>query len=653
MQTEENSTVGSTQATPGFSRWRFLLGHAGAFLFLSTILRAVLALGFRPTSAVSAGDWIRAFAVGLHFDVAMTAVLFVPLAWLTGILAPRVWISWHRMWLSLVLFIAWAVLCFVLIGEGYFFEEFRSRYNTVAIDYLIYPHEVFVNIWDTYNVPVVIGTIVVLATMMVWRGWRVARVRTATGVVGARWRPALGWTAIAVALGATVRIEEARFSSERTINEIANNTFVSVLTAAFTRNLDYAQFYPTMPRDEAYARARKLVATPDATYSGPADSLQRKIAGDGSRPRLNVMLLLEESLGSEFWGSLGRPGASLTPQLDRIAAEEGLLFDNLYADGNRTIRGYEGVFCSFPPLPGDAIVARDRSEHIETVARALARDGYDTTFVYAGRGLFDGTRPFTTANGWSNFVELKDFKSPEFTTVWGVCNEDLYKRAIEEARDRHAKGLPFFLTTMSVSNHKPYTYPAGHIAENPLEKTRENVVKYSDYALGRFFEMARKEAYWTNTIFVVIADHGARVYGSQTIPIRSYEIPMLVVGPAVVPKPARASMLGCQLDVAPTLLGMIGRPYESVFFGRDLLRHPTMPGRVLLNHNRSIGIYSDQRLVVFSLNRKVEYFRGDPKVGQMERATEPDATMRELEMDATALFQIGDELYMNRRFRLP
>jgi phosphoglycerol transferase MdoB-like AlkP superfamily enzyme len=206
---------------------------------------------------------------------------------------------------------------------------------------------------------------------------------------------------------------------------------------------------------------------------------------------------------------------------------------------------------------------------------------------------------------------------------------------------------------MSVSNHKPYTYPAGRIAENPRDKSRANVVKYSDYALARFFEQAKSEKFWQDTIFVVVGDHGARVYGSQSIPIRSYEIPFLVLGPAVAREPRRVSTLGCQLDITPTILGMIGRPYETTFFGHDLLKVESGHERVLLHHNRSVGIYQDQRLVVFSLNRQVEYFTGDPKNGQMQRVTTADQKSKELEQDATALFQVGDDLYMNRRYTFP
>jgi len=452
-----------------------------------------------------------------------------------------------------------------------------------------------------------------------------------------------------VVLYCTISINEAGFSNERVVGEIAKNGQFSFASAAITRHLDYTAFYKTLPRAEAFARARRLLAEPGTEFIDSAEGLQRRIFGSLDRPRLNVVLLLEESFGSEFWGVLGSHYRGLTPEMDRLA-NESLLFTNIYASGNRTVRGLEGVLASFPPLPGDSIVVRHLSHNVETIARVLKRDGYDTLFCYGGRGLFDGMRSFALENGYDRFIERKHFDAPTFTTGWGVCDEDLYARSIKECGALAATGRPFFTTILSVSNHKPYTYPCGRIPENPDERKRNNAVKYSDYALGRFFAAARKESFYTNTIFVVVADHGARVYGSQNIPIHSYEIPLLVTGPAVVKTPQRISRLGCSLDVAPTILGLLGRPYESLFFGKDLLKPSEYPDRVLINHNRDIGFFRNDRLVTMGLNQSDEFYRGNPKLEEMRRVRELDTTDYELERDAIALFQTADELYMHEQY---
>src|SRR4029077_8803507 len=167
-----------------------------------------------------------------------------------------------------------------------------------------------------------------------------------------------------------------------------NNGSLSFVNAALTRDLDYHAFYPTMNKDEAYRRVRRMLAETGADMTDPTNSILRHVAGDSTRPKLNVVILMEESLGSEFWGCLGRSN-TLTPEMDKLALSEGLLFTNLYACGNRTVRGFEGVLSSFPPLPGDSIVKRDRSQNVETIARVLKRDGYSTLFAYGGRGVFD------------------------------------------------------------------------------------------------------------------------------------------------------------------------------------------------------------------------------------------------------------------------
>jgi phosphoglycerol transferase MdoB-like AlkP superfamily enzyme len=299
-------------------------------------------------------------------------------------------------------------------------------------------------------------------------------------------------------------------------------------------------------------------------------------------------------------------------------------------------------------------VTRDRSDNVESIARVLKRDGYNTVFFYGGRGLFDGMRSFTTRNGYDRFIEQKDFPNPNFTTIWGVSDEEVFARAIQEFRELNKTGQPFLGTVMSVSNHKPYTYPPGRISEDPLKPkpTRHKVVKYSDWCLGQFFQAAKKEAFWTNTIFVVVADHGARVYGSQSIPIHSYEIPLVILGPAIVKEPVRVGQLGCSLDVTPTVLGLLGRPYETMFFGRDLLKMEPEHGRVFINHNRDIGVMERDRLAVLGLMQSEEFYEGNPKEVNMKPMTQPDDITREIQRDAIATYQVADDLYMRELYRL-
>jgi len=627
-------------------------------------LRLVLFAQFRPSAPMS--DDLLAFADGLLRDFIAAGWLSLPLvSWLLLMPDASFGAKWHRVLFWSVCLIFWFGQIFLLFVEYFFFDEFRSRFNTVAVDYLQYPKEVFVNIWDSYHVGIVMGVCLALALCWVLATRKLFRAMWERPFARSGMLKATAVTALVVAVipllitaatltgvhDSPLRISGAHVSNDRTLNEIANNGEVAFFAAAWTHNLDYGAFYRTLSKPEGYRRARRLLTEPGCQFVEPGESIRRRIVGDAAKPKLNVVIFLEESFGSEFWGCLGRTN-TLTPEMDKLAATEGMLFTNIYASGNRTVRGMEGVLSSFPPMPGESIVKRDLSDNVETVARVLKRDGYSTLFLYGGRGVFDGMRSFAVRNGYERFIEQKHFEHPTFTTIWGVCDEDLYNRSVEEFRELAKTGKPFFATVLSVSNHKPYTYPQGKIPEDPAQQRRENAVKYSDYALGQFFRAARIETFWTNTIFVVVADHGARVYGEQTIPIHSYEIPLLITGPAVIQKPGRVGELGCSLDVGPTVLGLVGRPYETLFFGHDLLRCEAGAGRALFNHNRDIGLLARERLVILGLMASDEFYTGDPKLGEMKPLPHPNDGDRELEQDAEAIFQVADDLYMHQRYRL-
>lgn len=692
-----NDRAASTEPVPGPGA---LLGFPLAIATVAMIawqgLRIALWIRFAPPG-LSLLDSLRCLGGGAFSDVAFALFGVTVLIGISGLLASilslptlllrpfgvRAWRPMWRLLFRIAVTVGLMVGIFLGFSEWYFFAEFESRFNTVAIDYLIYPHEVFTNLRESYPLPL-IGAVCFLGggflSLLFFRRWPPA---WETSGRTRRWGAAIVWAGLSLLAVVISQSTRSTISRQRVVNELAANGWASALRAAWSRNLSYPDFYPVMDRAEAFRRARTLLGAPGVTFVGPPatalpptaadgsvdpvlserwlddarDSLRRRIPGDPSKPRLNVCIIVEESLGSEYWGSLGRTvdgkPDTLTPRMDAVANRHGALFTQLLADGNRTIRGLEAIFSSFPPLPGDSILARDRTENVEAIAQVLRRDGYSTVFLYAGHGTFDYIRSYALGNGWDRLVEESDFHDPAFRTAWGVSDEDLLHRGIEEMRALHATGKPFLTSFMTVSNHRPFTYPKGRIPEDPDARKRDHAVRYSDWALGDFFERAEKEPFWKDTLFVVIADHGARVYGSQTIPLKSYQIPLVIVAPALFSQPRRIDVNGSQLDVTPTLLGMIGRPYESLFFGHDLLQ----PGagdrtRCLMHHNRSIAVYHQQRQSVFGLNRTIEYWSGEPGSGTMARVNEADEAAIRLRDDGIALFQAADELYTARRFSL-
>ncbi len=647
----KNEAIKTANTSWTRSRLGFALFWLAGLVVGWTVLRVVLETSFGPKGQPF-GEVALAFLSGFQRDVFVGLWYVAPLLLYMYVLPEKIWSKrWHRGLFWSVGALAMFLILFLLVVEYFFFDEFKSRFNTVAVDYLLFPQEVFVNIWESYHTGIVIMACLAATAGWLWAAMKRFAPMWETPVPRGRLLASLGvCITVALALSFGIGLKGPHVSTNRTLNEIANDGTLSFIAAFWTHQLDYSAFYQTMGKDEAYQRVRRMLTEPNSKFLEDGHSIRRAVAGNPGLPKLNVVVILEESFGSPFWGCLGRTN-TLTPCMDKLATTEGLLFSNIYASGNRTVRGMEGVLSSFPPLPGDSIVKRHLTDNVETVARVLRRDGYTNLFLYGGRGVFDSMRSYAVRNGYDQFIEQHDFKKPLFSTIWGVCDEDLFGRGLEEFRALSKANQPFFATMLTVSNHRPYTFPEGRIPD-PQGK-RNSVVKYTDYALGKFFEQARQEPFWTNTIFVVVADHGARVYGKQTIPIHSYEIPFVVLGPAAVREPARIAALGCSLDVGPTILGLIGRPYETLFFGRDLLRQPDAPGRVFLNHNRDIGMLANERMVVLGLMQNLEFYTGEPKRAEMALLTgTPSEADMELAHDCMAIYEVADDLYMHQRYAL-
>ncbi len=446
------------------TRIRFPLFFAGIALFCWTLLRLALWWRFAP-SETTLSETLMLLLAGLHTDLVWaligSMVLIAFSAFLTTIVAAvpvlvlklfgiRAWKPVWKVLFRIAITVGCTVGVFLVISEWFFFDEFDSRFNTVAIDYLIYPHEVFTNLRESYPLPLIIASCLLGGVGIAWLGFKKCPPAWDALVWSSKVK-FIGFYALACLVAhQTIFSGETSFSRQRVVNQLADNGWASAAYAAWSRNLDYKAFYRTMDRREAFVRARKVLAEPGADFPFPEppalppepmtqetediwlktarDSLVREIAGDASKPKRNVCIIAEESFGSEFWGCLGRnvngKAHTLTPRMDALAAQEGLLFTRILADGNRTIRGMEAIFSSIPPLPGDSILARDKSENVETIARVLKRDGYNTLFCYAGRGTFDFIKSYVSHNGWDRLVEESDFTNPVHRTAWGVSDED-------------------------------------------------------------------------------------------------------------------------------------------------------------------------------------------------------------------------------------
>jgi phosphoglycerol transferase MdoB-like AlkP superfamily enzyme len=297
-------------------------------------------------------------------------------------------------------------------------------------------------------------------------------------------------------------------------------------------------------------------------------------------------------------------------------------------------------------MPPESILRRPGGAHVSNWGGVMRAQGYHTTFLYGGYGYFDNMNAFYSSNGFE-VIDRANIPNVRFANIWGVSDEDLFDRALQHFDEEHAKKEPFFAVVMTTSNHKPFTFRPGLEAQGipPKGGGREAGVRYADFALGYFLEEAKKHPWFDDTIFVVIADHGARVYGRQDIPLKTYEIPAMVWSPKHI-EPRRVDTLLGQIDVAPTVLGLLGLPYVAPFFGVDVLKHPEAANVAVFNHNHDIALMRDGRMVVMGLNRSEQFLRYDAKADSYTTIPRDDA----LEKLAIAYYQTASELFLEGHY---
>ncbi len=499
----------------------------------------------------------------------------------------------------ITLFIYVLLIIFNAISEYFFYNEFGVRYNFIAVDYLIYTNEVIGNIMESYPIVPLFSIIFIITASATWFIYKKTK-DTLIDLPNFKQKIVLLFSFIILATISTFVIPKISYEKGNTFEkEIAANGMVKFYEAFTNNTLDFFKFYPTI--DESLAEKNVLSAL-------GINSLNRKVTSD-IQPEVhkNVVLISIESLSADFLKLYGNKDG-ITPFLDSLS-QQSLVFTNLYATGNRTVRGLEALTLCIPPTAGESIIKRENENKNKfTTGSVFKSKGYTTKFLYGGYSYFDNMKDFFGGNGYQ-IVDRDNFKPEEitFANVWGVCDEDMAKKAISEMNKDAKTGKPFFHHWMTVSNHRPYTYPDGKIDISPTSKSRNGGVKYTDYALKKFFEMAAKQDWYKNTVFVIVADHCASSAGKTELPMDKYRIPGMIFAPDFI-KPEKFRTVASQIDLMPTLFGLLHFNYDSKFLGQDVFSKNYVP-RAYIATYQDLGFVKDNYLTVISPTKKIKQYQ--------------------------------------------
>ena len=558
-----------------------------------------------------------------------------------------------RFWLF-----SFVILLYVLlilqngISEYFFWNEFGVRYNFIAVNYLIYTNEVIGNIMESYPVIPLFSALFALAGFITYfivqkTKSYLENIPTFTQKIKIS---GIYILLFGVALLALPFLSTKENSRNVFANELQANGIYKFYFAFVHSELDYFKFYKTIPTQEAFSQLKQQI--PNITDN----SSLRDIQNVAAEQHKNVVLITIESYSAEFMKMYGNQNA-ITPFLDSLATKS-LVFTNLYAAGNRTVRGLEAVTLCFPPTAGESVVKREDNKNKFSTASIFKRKGYAVKFMYGGDAFFDNMEDFFTGNGY-DIVDKKTFEPKEitFANIWGVCDEDMYHKAIKIMNQEAKIGQPFFNHIMTVSNHRPFTYPNGKINIPGDAKSRDGGVKYTDYAMRKFFAMAQKQPWFANTVFVIVADHCASSAGKTELPVDKYRIPAMIYSPGFI-APKQYTNLMSQIDVMPTVFGLLNFDYQSKFYGQDVLKADYKP-RALIATYQDLGLIKDNVLTIISPKQRVKQFelhlKTDQKVAPIFQIYYDQLPLKkeraDLVKETISYYQSASDMLKNKKYQ--
>ena len=619
------------------------------FILFSTGIRTVLLLKMLPDIDLNWVVMSKSYAVGFFYDSVTFFYFSIPLVLYLTFLPDRILKNaCHRAFLYLLFFVVVSLLFFDSVAEYLFFEEFGARFNFIAVDYLIYTREVVGNIRESYPVFRILGAIFIASALVFGsikkyielhvKSHSTFKQRVKTGII---------FLIVPVLSFVFVDQSFSHISGNGYINELSENGMYDLFAAFRNNELDYDTFYAAKDAAFVSERLKSLEKEKNAKFiAGDLFSdISRAIHDSAPEKKMNVLVVVEESLSAEYLKAFGSH-KGLTPNLDKLA-EESLLFTRLYATGTRTVRGLEAITLSFPPLPGTSLIKRPHNENFFSWGSLMREKGYDNKFIYGGYGYFDNMDSFFSKNGFG-IVDRSSFGNNEvtFSNIWGVCDEDLFRKVVSEANESYKSNKPFFSVIMTTSNHRPFTYPEGKI-DIPSHSGREGGVKYADYAIGRFMEDARRQPWFKDTVIVIGADHCASSAGMTELPVKKYEIPLLVYAPAYV-KPQKVDTMASQIDIAPTILGLLHFSYTSKLLGKDILKMDEAQERAFISNYQKLGFLKDDRLVILEPKKQVKLYEFSREDGREQEIPAEDDYIS----DAISYYQGAAYIYRHKLNRM-
>lgn len=539
-----------------------------------------------------------------------------------------------------------AVFCLIIYIENAtfpFFAQYDIRPNYLFVEYLVYPKEVFATIFAEYKLDLFISIIMLLTFSYFY----LTKVKNITKEVFKThyFKRALIFLPIGVLLFIGIRSSfghrpannsDAMYSENRILNEITKNSLYSIAYAIYANkndsNLQQMKKYGKMSQEEAFKRLKRRLSI----STNELQTLSRPMKSNFKKQK-NLVIFLQESMGAQFVEAVGGE-KGITPNLNSLS-KEGILFTNLYSNGTRSVRGLAALTAGNYAIPGRGVIKRNKSQRdFFTFSKALEPKGYKSLFIYGGESRFDNMRGWYLGNGFDKIIDETSFKNPSFVGTWGVSDEDLVKKANDTFKTMYKNKEKFAALMFSTTNHSPFDFPQNKIELIKDEKIKSvnNAIKYADFAIGKFIKLAKKEPYYKDTVFVIVADHNVRVYGEEEVPVSTFQIPGLILADGI--KARKYSKVTSQPDILATALDLIGANINAPIMGNSIFNKEKQE-LSLMQFYTSYALRVKDRVAIVQPDKKAQTFK------YVNKKLIPVKSDIELEKDALAFVLALNYIY--------
>lgn len=555
----------------------YLLSIHASALALMSLMRFTLFWVMRPQLAHETAPIWPAFVRGLWFDNVIACYVLLPVLVVAMVATAlnyfrRPLLRGLNVWLG----VAYSLVLMCSAANIPYFAYFSRTLNSSIWEWKSYVGQTAGMVlgeasWRIYIVLYIVA-LALFSLLLWWLGRRTARQCAKQSsarrwVATALWLPIIGLCIFGMR-GRTgynpIKVSAAYYCDNAVLNQLGINPAFCLMTSTLDDARPENRRLHLMNDQEAVRNVQAYLGRQGIAGVSP---IARRIVPDGQPTRQNVVVVLMESMSAKLMGAFGNPD-HLTPHLDSLYRHS-LHFSNFYSAGNHTNCGIFSTLYGFPSILKRNAMKGTVVPRYEGLPTVLRQQGYRTLFFMTHESQYDNMNAFLRTNGFEEIYSQESYPRDKIANHFGVADDYLFSYALPVLRKRAQSGQPFFATLLTISNHPPYVIqPYFHPRHKEPEKA---IVEYADWAVGEFMKAAAREPWFKNTIFVFLGDHGKKLGADGYEVEESFNHIPLIIYNSGQPTEERHDFAG-QIDVGPTILGLLRLPYVQRNFGIDLLR---------------------------------------------------------------------------------